>query len=86
MSTMANGWIREGQHIQAAYLAEYIVTGTVLESRVKYGGKVQHTLKLDQPLILRWRSEPTDRLLIDEEHIQEVLSTDLSRKIEALRV
>lgn len=80
-----SGWIREGQHIQAAYLAEYIVTGTVLESRVKYGGKVQHTLRLDQPLSLRWRSEPTDRLLIDEEHIQEVLSSPLSRKIEALR-
>jgi hypothetical protein len=79
-------WIREGQHVQAAYLAEYIVTGTITESRVKYGGKVQHTLKLDKPFDTpRWRSEPRDVLLIDEEHVQEVLSTPLSRKIEALR-
>lgn len=78
-------WIREGQHVQATYLFDKVVTGTILESRVKYGGKIQHTLKLDQPLELRWRSEPADRLLIEEEQIQEVLSSSLSRKIEALR-
>lgn len=79
-----SNWIREGQHVQAAYLSEYIVTGIILESRVKYGGRIQHTLKLDKPLELRWRSEPRDRALIDEEDIQEIFSSELSRKIEAL--
>lgn len=66
-------WIREGQKVRAAYLSEYIITGTVLESRVKYGGEVAHTLLLDKPLELRWRSEPRDRAIVSECDIQEVL-------------
>ena len=74
MNKSTSNWIREGQRVRAAYLTDTIVVGTVLESRVKYGGTVQHTLVLDQPIMLRWRSEPVTRLLVDEIGIQEVLA------------
>lgn len=75
MSTWIMGtWIRKGQRVRAAYLTDTIVVGTVVESRVKYGGTVQHTLVLDEPITFRWRSEPVTRLLVDEIGIQEVLA------------
>jgi hypothetical protein len=49
------------------------LTGVVLESRVKYGGAVQHRIKLDVPLAMRWRTEPADILLVDDDKIMEVL-------------
>ena len=61
-------WNKEGKTITAMYQGQQ-VTGTVELSRVKYGGKVQHTLLLDKPVQLRWRTEPTDRLLIDEDKV-----------------
>ena len=61
-------WNKEGQQITAMYQGQQ-VTGTVESSRVKYGGKVEHLLILDKPIQLRWRAEPTDRLLIDEDKV-----------------
>ena len=61
-------WNKEGQQITAMYQGQQ-VTGTVESSRVKYGGKVQHLLILDKPIQLRWRTEPTDSLLIDEDKV-----------------
>ena len=43
---------REGQWLIGKYLSAYWVTGTVVESRVKYGGKVQHTIVSDSPTIV----------------------------------
>jgi len=75
MKTTNSTWIREGQRVRAAYLTDTVVVGTVVESRVKYGGTVQHTLVLDEPIHLRWRgTEPVSRLLVDEIGIQEVLA------------
>ena len=62
------GWNKEGSTIKAEYLG-YEVVGVVLDSRVKYGGKVQYTVKLDEPVMFRWRSEPTDTVLIDEDEV-----------------
>ena len=63
------GWNKEGEQITATYQGQR-VTGTVESSRVKYGaGKVEHLLILDRPIQLRWRTEPTDRLLIDEDEV-----------------
>ena len=61
-------WNKEGQQITAMYQGQQ-VTGTVESSRLKYGGKVQHLLILDKPIQLRWRTEPTDSLLIDEDKV-----------------
>jgi len=57
-------WQREGEHVAGRYLNAYLVSGTVSESRVKYGGVVQHTVKLDQPLEVFGRV--ADVLLLDE--------------------
>ncbi len=62
------GWIKDGEQIKANYLGEQ-VQGTVESSRVKYGGKVQYTVILDKPVQFRWRSEPTDRVLIDADEL-----------------
>lgn len=40
---------RQGQWIIAKYLDIAFVTGTVQETRVKYGGKVQHSIISDSP-------------------------------------
>ena len=62
-------WNKEGEQITAMYQGQR-VSGTVESSRVKYGaGKVEHLLILDQPIQLRWRTESTDRLLIDEDEV-----------------
>ena len=62
------GWIKDGSTVKANYLGDLIV-GVVEESRVKYGGKVQYRVKLDEPVLFRWRSEPTDVVLIDENEL-----------------
>jgi hypothetical protein len=63
-------WILDGQKIKANYLGE-TVTGVVVDSRVKYGGKVQYTVELDSPVQFRWRSEPADRVLVDHDELLE---------------
>jgi hypothetical protein len=62
------GWIKDGEQIRARY-QDHLVSGTVESSRVKYGGSVQYTVVLDQPVKLRWRSEPATRLLIDQNEL-----------------
>ena len=63
-----SNWIKDGERITANYLGTQ-VSGTVIDSRVKYGGKVQYTVNLDKPVQFRWRSEPTSRVLIDNDEI-----------------
>ena len=63
-----SNWIKDGEQITANYLGTE-VSGTVVDSRVKYGGKVQYTVDLDQPVQLRWRTEPTTRVLIDSDEL-----------------
>lgn len=57
-------WNREGQTVAGVYLGAYTVRGVVTESRVRYGGTVQHTVKLDDPIEVFGRS--ADTLLLDE--------------------
>jgi hypothetical protein len=59
------GWIKDGEKIQARYFGK-LVSGTVESSRVKYGGRLQYTVVLDQPVKFRWRSEPSTRVLVDD--------------------
>lgn len=67
-----SNWVKDGQAIVARYLGE-IVRGTVESSRVKYGGKVQYTVNLDTPVQFRWRSEPSARVLIDQDELVQEL-------------
>jgi hypothetical protein len=43
-------WNLEGMKVWGTYLNTFPVGGTVTESRVKYGGKVCHTVKLNSPI------------------------------------
>ena len=67
-----SNWVKDGQVIVAHYLGE-TVRGTVESSRVKYGGRVQYTVTLDQPVQFPWRSVPSTRVLIDHANIVEEL-------------
>jgi hypothetical protein len=64
-------WILDGQKIEANYLGT-AVTGRVISSRVKYGGSVQYSVELDEPVQLPWRSEPATTLLVDKNEVIEV--------------
>jgi hypothetical protein len=65
-------WYYDGYKVIAKYFDE-VVTGTVESSRVKYGGAVQHTVILDEPVRLPWRTEPKYRVLIDDNEIMEIV-------------
>lgn len=70
-------WNREGQRVAGVYLGAYTVSGLVTESRVKYGGAVQHTVKLDQPVVVFGRT--AEVLLLDEQELfsQSVIDTSV---------
>lgn len=63
-------WNLEGLNIEAVYLNEFEVSGTVTNSRVKYGGGVEHTVSLAEPVRVYGRL--ADRLLIDHETVTAV--------------
>jgi len=60
-------WNKEGQRVAGVYLGAYTVTGTVVNSRVKYGGKVQHQVILDEPVTVFGRT--AEELLLDDEEL-----------------
>ena len=60
--------IEDGEKLEASYFGRQI-SGTVLSSRVKYGGELQYTVQLDQPVQFRWRTEPTSVVLIKESDV-----------------
>ena len=62
-------WIKDGQRVQAKYLGTEPRAGLVVESRVRYGGKVCYTVMLDEPANFPWRSEPTTLVIVDQSEI-----------------
>lgn len=63
-------WILEGKRVTGKYLGEYFITGTVQESRVKYGGKVSNTIVLDEPILVFGSARNV--VLMDSEEIKVV--------------
>lgn len=63
------GWCKDGSTIRADYFGDRVV-GVVTDSRVKLGGNVQYTVRLDQPVRLRWRDELVSTLLIDQDQVE----------------
>jgi len=45
-------WDKTGETVTSNYLGEFQVVGVVQSSRVKYGGKVQHTVTLGSPITI----------------------------------
>lgn len=77
-----SNFVREGQWVIAKYLDSAWVTGTVVETRVKYGGKiqqesglarlVQHTIVSDSPTYVNEElREVGYRFLIEEKDVTE---------------
>ena len=64
-------WNLEGKRVSGKYLNEYFFTGTVEESRVKYGGKVCNTIVLDTPIMVF--GEMRTKVLQDSDQIGQVL-------------
>lgn len=40
----------EGTRVNGIYLGLFPFRGIIVESRVKYGGKIQHTIQLEEPI------------------------------------
>lgn len=60
-------WNLEGLHVTGMYMGDFPCAGRVELSRVKYGGGIQHTVALDQPLSVY--SHTRDRVLLDHENV-----------------
>jgi hypothetical protein len=63
-------WNLEGKRINGMYIGLFPYSGLVVESRVKYGGKVQHTVMLDKPF--KVYGEMREKVLVEEEHINRI--------------
>ena len=63
-------WNLEGQTVKALYLSTIPVEGVVTESRVKYGGSVQHTIDLFFPITVFGAERTT--VLVDASEVVHV--------------
>jgi len=68
-------WDRKNQIIHGHYLGQFPYAGVVRSSRVKLGGRVQHTVDLFDPITV-W-GEQRETVLIDE-HSNFVLDEELA--------
>ena len=64
-------WILEGHKVAGKYFG-IPFTGTVEESRVRYGGRVSHTINLDSPIKMPWRTDLTTRIISNDEELENV--------------
>jgi hypothetical protein len=62
------GWNKDGSTIKAEYCG-VIFSGVVLESRVKYGGKVQYKVAAADSIYLPFSDTPRDIVLIDDDDV-----------------
>lgn len=63
---------RKGQWVIAKYQDQAWVTGVVMETRVKYGGKIQHSILSDSPTYVNDKlREVGSTFLIEEEDVTE---------------
>lgn len=70
-------WNLEGKRVSAMYISKHLVTGTVVCSRVCYGGEVKHTIKLDREIAdskLGFSYEAGDGVVVRKHQIQKILS------------
>lgn len=64
-------WNLEGKRINGLYMGLFPYTGLVEESRVKYGGAVQHTVLVDEPF--KVHGVVRDRILVCITEINRIL-------------
>ena len=64
--------IKDNTSVTGNYMGKS-VSGVVMESRVKYGGDLQYTVKLNSPINFRWREEPVFTVLLNSNEISAVM-------------
>lgn len=64
-------WDLAGERVNGLYMGVFPYTGLVLESRVKYGGDVQHTVEVDEPFQVY--GAVRDRVLVSITEINRIL-------------
>jgi hypothetical protein len=60
-------WNYEGLSITGTYLGDHFIKGYVILSRVAYGGRVVHTVVLDEPIQVYGTER--DRVILDMSEI-----------------
>ena len=64
-------WNLEGKRVNGLYMGLFPYAGLIEESRVKYGGTVQHTVVVDEPF--KVFGEIRQRLLVDTNEVNRIL-------------
>lgn len=64
-------WDLEGKRISGLYMGLFPFSGVVESSRVKYGGAVQHTVVVDEPINVY--NTLRDRVLVTDTETNSIL-------------
>ena len=64
-------WDLTGERINGLYMGLFPYVGTVESSRVKYGGEVQHTVKIDETI--KVYGALRDRILVSITEVNRIL-------------
>lgn len=67
-------WNLEGKRINGMYMGLFPYCGRVLESRVKYGGAVSHTVAIEEPIVAFGTSR--DRIIVGVDEINRIVAED----------
>lgn len=65
-------WNLEGEKVKGMYLNQFPVEGLVELSRVKYGGRVCHTVVLESPLQVYGATR--ERVILDHSEVTQIVS------------
>ena len=67
-------WNLEGLRINGLYMGLFPYSGLVLNSRVKFGGEVQHTVLIDEPI--KVYGEVRDMILVSKGEVNRILENE----------
>ena len=63
-------WNLENKRVTGLYIGSIPVSGIVILSRVKYGYRIAHYIKLDKPVTVH--GSTYDHVVVDHDNIQQV--------------
>lgn len=67
-------WNLEGNRVNGLYMGLFPYSGLVLDSRVKFGGEVQHTILVDEPF--KVYGEVREMILVGLGEINRILENE----------
>jgi hypothetical protein len=67
-------WNLEGNRVNGLYMGLFPYSGLVLNSRVKFGGEVQHTILVDEPF--KVYGEVREMILVSIAEINRILENE----------